>query len=179
MKNKKQPSDIKSEVINLAGMGFSRFSLSPIAGQIYALLYMSSGPVTLNDMVRELKISKGSASMNIRALESWGAVRKLWVNSDRKDYYEANPDIMTIALKRFKEGMNKRLCEFSPALERAENLIAAADNKTSAEDKKFYRERLAKLKKLFSGVQKIIEIIPDSPSDKKFKIISKIVSVLK
>ena len=82
---KKQRSDIKRDVINLAGMGFSRFSLSPIAGQIYALLYMSEGPVTLNDMVRELKISKGSASMNIRSLESWGAVRKLWVNSDRKE----------------------------------------------------------------------------------------------
>lgn len=179
MKNKKQPSDIKSEVINLAGMGFSRFSLSPIAGQIYALLYMSRSPVTLNDMVRELGISKGSASMNIRALEGWGAVRKLWFNSDRKDYYEANPDIMTIALKRFKEGMNKRIVEFSPALERAENIVSAPDNKTSAEDTEFYRERLTNIKNLFSGVQKAIKIIPDSPSDKKFKIVGKIISVLK
>jgi len=170
---------MKREVINLAGMGFSRFSLSPIAGQIYALLFMSAEPVTLNDMVRELRISKGSASMNIRALESWGAVRKVWVNSDRKDYYEANPDIMTIALKRFKEGMGKRINELAPALERAENLIAEKHNQESTEDAKFYRERLKEIKKLFSGIQKMIEIVPDSPSDKKFKIVSKIISVLK
>ncbi|MBU3956595.1 hypothetical protein KJ633_09080 [bacterium] len=176
MKKKESSSEIKSEIVNLAGMGFSRFSLSPIAGQIYALLYISPAAVTLNDMVRELKISKGSASMNIRALEAWGAVRKVWVNSDRKDYYEANPDIMTIVLKRFKEGMGKRLDELAPALEKAETLASAA---TASSEAEFYRERLAKIKKLFSGVRKLTEIIPDSASDKKFKIISKIISVLK
>ncbi|MDO9513183.1 MAG: hypothetical protein Q7J59_01045 [Elusimicrobiota bacterium] len=174
---KKQQSDIKRDVINLAGMGFSRFSLSPIAGQIYALLYMSDGPVTLNDMVRELGISKGSASMNIRILEAWGAVRKLWVNSDRKDYYEANPDIMTIALKRFKEGMVKRLDELAPALEKAGD--SDLKGGVAAKDAEFYRGRLAEIKKLMGGIRKAVEIIPESASDKKFRIISKIISVLK
>jgi len=174
---KKQRSDIKRDVINLAGMGFSRFSLSPIAGQIYALLYMSEGPVTLNDMVRELKISKGSASMNIRSLESWGAVRKLWVNSDRKDYYEANPDIKTIALKRFKEGMSKRLDELAPALEKAGDSALKGD--VPGKDAQFYRVRLNEIKKLMDALRKAVEIIPDSASDKKLEIISKIISVFK
>ncbi len=71
---------------NLAqSLGFGR-----VVGQIYGLLYFSEEPVCLNDMTEELGISKGSASMCVRQLEQWGAVRKVWVKGDRRDYYEAN-----------------------------------------------------------------------------------------
>ena len=40
-----------------------------------------------------LGISKGSASMGTRHLASWGALRKVWVPGERRDYYEVVEDL--------------------------------------------------------------------------------------
>ena len=42
--------------------------VSRVIGQLYALLFLSYKPLSLNDMVEKLKISKGNASLNIREL---------------------------------------------------------------------------------------------------------------
>jgi len=62
------------------------FGLNNIMAQLYAILYFSKEPLSLNDMLERLKISKGSVSINIRALERYGAVRRIWVKGSRKDY---------------------------------------------------------------------------------------------
>jgi HTH-type transcriptional regulator, glycine betaine synthesis regulator len=66
-------------------LGFGR-----ALGQIYAFAYLSPTPCTLDDLKDGLGISKGSASMGVRQLEQWGALRRIWIKGDRKDYYEAN-----------------------------------------------------------------------------------------
>ena len=61
-----------------------------VVGQLYAYLYFSESPCCLTDMQAALGISKGSASTNIRLLEDWGAVQRLWLKGDRRDYFRAN-----------------------------------------------------------------------------------------
>ncbi|MCD6413825.1 MAG: hypothetical protein J7L54_06750 [Elusimicrobia bacterium] len=168
--------EAKRKIVNIAGLVSSRFSLSPIAGQIYALLYVSSEPVSLNDMVRELKISKGSASTNIRALEAWGAVRKVWVNSDRKDYYEANPDIEGIALRRIREGLKKRLAEVSPHIEALEEVLKKGGK---SKETKFIAERFGKIKRIFSLIEEAAEVIPEKATAGKLAIFGKIAKLIK
>ena len=76
------------------------FGLNNIMAQLYAILYFSKKPLSLDDMVERLKISKGSASVNIRILERDGIVRRIWVKGSRKDYYEAEIDISKVILER-------------------------------------------------------------------------------
>ncbi len=64
--------------------------LGRVVGQIYAYLYFSREARGLADMQHSLHISKGAASMCVRQLEQWGAVRKVAVPGDRRDYYQAN-----------------------------------------------------------------------------------------
>jgi len=170
----KEIERLRNEIVSVAGLLFSRFSLSPIAGEIYALLYLSPAPVSLNDMVRELKISKGSASMNIRALESWDAVKKVWVNSDRKDYYEAVPDILNLALKRFKEGFSKRLNEISPKISEIDKNIQNLKNGKAPGEIQFYRKRFQEINKIHSLAESIVRNIPDEVSSKKLAVLKKL-----
>ena len=174
MKENSESKEIRDELIKLAGMTSARFSLSPIAGQIYALLYVSARPVSLNDMVKELKISKGSASTNIRALEAWGAVRKVWVSSDRKDYYEANPDITNIVFRRFKEGLGHRLSDISSALDVIEDKIKAASKKGENADIKLCGKRFEGIKNIVLTAEKILAVLPKNFPDKKFTILKKL-----
>jgi len=94
--------------IETAGHLSKSMGLSEIAGQLYAFLYLSPDPVSLNEMVDSLKISKASASVNIRALEGWGAAKKVWVKGNRRDHYAADRDIWKIATSRLKLGLQKR-----------------------------------------------------------------------
>lgn len=58
-------------------------------GQIYALLFLSDEPLSLDEISKRLGISKSNVSINIRLLEDMNLVRKVWVKGSRKDYYAA------------------------------------------------------------------------------------------
>ncbi|MFW6134257.1 MAG: GbsR/MarR family transcriptional regulator [Elusimicrobiota bacterium] len=154
----KDRNNIQLKFANAAGMLASRLSLSPIAGQIYGLLYMSPRPVSLNEMVEKLNISKGSASTNVRALESWNAVRKVWVDNTRKDYYEANPDTLSILTKRIKQGLKRRLDESKDKMEYIEKSIKKSKRLSKETD--FYKKRVDKVKQMYNKVMQFLELLP-------------------
>ncbi len=151
--NDNSKNNFQVEFANTAGMLASRFSLSPTVGQIYGLLYMSEDPVSLNEMVEKLGISKGSASVNIRILESWGAVRKVWVDNSRKDYYEANPDTLRIIGNRLKEGLKKRLGEAKQRLSSVEKKVSL-NNK----DMVFYKKRINETREMYSKIVSLLDL---------------------
>ena len=87
----------------------SLFGFSKIFGQIHAVLYLSPKPMSLNDIMNALHVSKGSISINIRELEKWGGGNRVWVKGDRRDYYEAEVDFKKIVNKRLLDAINRRL----------------------------------------------------------------------
>jgi DNA-binding transcriptional regulator GbsR (MarR family) len=97
-----------------------------VVGQIFAYLYFSEEPRTLDDMKEALGISKGSASMGVRQLEQWGAVQKIWVKGDRKDYYTANDYFGSIIRNILQDIMGKRLASMSALLADAEVQLSSA-----------------------------------------------------
>jgi HTH-type transcriptional regulator, glycine betaine synthesis regulator len=86
----------RDNFIESVGRTTQGFGLGRIIGQLYALLFFSPDPMSLDDMADELKVSKGSISTNVRELEKWGAVKQVWVKGSRKDFYEAEVDFMRI-----------------------------------------------------------------------------------
>ena len=66
------------------------FGLNRFVAQLYGVLYMSDRPLSLDELTETLEASKGNVSINIRELEKWGAVRKIWVKGSRKDYYDCH-----------------------------------------------------------------------------------------
>lgn len=94
-----------------AGNLTSSLGLGRAVGQVYAYLYFSPTPKGLADFQDALGISRGSASMVVRQLEQWGAVRKVWIKGDRKDYYEANDWLGQIARNILFDTIGKRLVQ--------------------------------------------------------------------
>lgn len=74
------------------------FGFSKIMGQLYGTLLLSPMPLSLDDMMQRLDISKASVSMNMRTLEHMGMVRQVWVRGSggRRKYYEAETDFWKI-----------------------------------------------------------------------------------
>ena len=119
---------ICDEFTEIAGQLSARLGLNRTVGQLYALLFLSNQALCLDYMAERLRISKGSASTNIRELEKWGAVRKVWVKGSRKDFYEANPDTLKIVINRFKAGIQQRLNEMLEGINRFERVISEIEN---------------------------------------------------
>ena len=127
-----------------AGLG-----LSKVASQLYALLFISTSPISLDDMVERLGVSKGNISLNIRALEKWGAVRKVWVKGEnRKDYYVAELDTFKIVAEQLKTGLTRRIDEVMEAIKKVEETMRHRAKGLNGEEKKRAREYLERIEKV-------------------------------
>lgn len=150
----------------------STLGFSKVMGQLYALLYFSEKPLSLDDMVKRLTISKGSASINIRELEEKGAVKKIWMKGSRKNFYEAEPDLWKITKNRIILSAKWRMAEVEDIIKKTEEVTRnAKKNLNSSEDKrriKFYNERLKQIKKVYKLGERILTIATKSKIIEKF-----------
>jgi len=135
-----------------AGNCAQSFGLGRVVGQIYAYLYFSREPRGLNDMQELLHISKGSASMCVRQLEGWGAVSKVWVKGDRKDYYQANDWFGKVLKNVLNDAITKRFAHREEFYRDIEGHLVDLDGH---EDAAFLKERIEHLQKFEAKAQKV------------------------
>lgn len=98
---------IKREIIQSFGEAYKAFGLSKLMGHIVALMIFSPHPLSLDDICKQLKRSKGPVSQIVRRLRDKNLIRKVWVPGSRKDYYEAHPDIFEHAFRNNFELIKK------------------------------------------------------------------------
>src|SRR5262245_44395537 len=139
---------------NMLGM------VSKVGGQIYALLFLARNPLSLDEIMEILKLSKGNISVNIRMLEGFGLVKKVWVKGTRKDYYEANRDYPRKFLKNFfdrvRSGIDDSLrvinwCKVE--FEDAANVCHAEER----EDAQFMLSQLVLLEAFYDAARRIFD----------------------
>ena len=84
-------------MIDLSARLCQLFGMPKSTGQVYGLLYLSSKPLSLDDIVEQLGISKASASLATRQLLNWGAIRQIMVLGQHRDFYEVVANISEVA----------------------------------------------------------------------------------
>ncbi len=65
-------------------------------GQIHALLLVTKDDMCADDLMAKLCMSRGNVNMNLRALEGWLLIEKVYKPGERKDYYKAEKDLSKI-----------------------------------------------------------------------------------
>ena len=82
-------------------------------GEIHALLYICGSPQCTDDVMDRLNISRGNASMSLRALCDWGIIRRLHKRGERREYFESLNDVWEmfniIAAERKRREMDPAL----------------------------------------------------------------------
>jgi len=61
--------------------------------EIHALLYITATPQCTDDVMERLHISRGNASMSLRALVDWGIIRRQHRRGERREYFESLSDV--------------------------------------------------------------------------------------
>ena len=97
------------EMVEVGGRVCQLLGLPRSTGQIFGLLYLSAEPLTLNQMSMKLSISKGSVSVGTRQLASFGAINKVWIPGDRRDFYEVIEDLGQLIRGSYNSLINPRI----------------------------------------------------------------------
>jgi HTH-type transcriptional regulator, glycine betaine synthesis regulator len=151
-------TQIWERLVDLGGRAAQRLGYSRSLGQVYTVVYLSPKPVSLQDLMDRLGISKGNASMSVRQLEAWGAVRQVWQKGERRDYYEANLDfrgILRQALAGFilprVESTGRQLGDVRAELE--------AGTAGEIEDGEFLKQRVEKLQEIQRKLASLLPLV--------------------
>lgn len=71
----------------------SAWGISRTMAEVHALLFITGAPLCTDDVMDRLQISRGNASMSLRALVDWGVVSRVHKRGDRKEYFSAEGDV--------------------------------------------------------------------------------------
>ena len=116
-----QFQEAKIKFIQTWGSLGSQWGINKTMAQIHALLMISPEALSMDDIMEELHISRGNASMNLRSLMDWGLIYKEYKPGERKEFFSAEGDMEELARKIARE-RSKR--EIKPTLRVLQEVIA-------------------------------------------------------
>lgn len=144
--------DIRNDLIHVIGEKAEKFGFSRIAGQLEGLLLFTNQPMSLDEMAERLEVSKGSVSTNIRLLERWKVVRKVYHKGARKNFYEIRGNIWDIETEIMSTIVKDEIERVKSLMSNCETDLNAVHGTTEEEN-----EEIAFLKQRFSEINEYIE----------------------
>ena len=126
-------------------------------GAIFAVLYLSPTPLSLDEIVSETGLTKGAISTEIRALARMGLVHRSTKLGDRKDYYEAEADFYAAIRSILKERQNS---EFDRAVRSVKDTLTRMDeNWVDNAEWKFIYDRVQALQEFFDAIDSLSKAV--------------------
>ena len=102
-------TEAKLQFIASWGAFGTHWGINRTMAQIHALLMVSAEPITQDDIMEQLNISRGNVNMNIRDLITWGLVDRILLSGERKEYFSAEKDTWKVATQIIKERKKREL----------------------------------------------------------------------
>lgn len=125
--------EAKRQFIQTWGQLGSEWGINRTMAQIHALLLITSKPLSTEDVMTELQVSRGNANMNLRELITWTLVYKELVPGDRKEYFVAEKDIWEIAKRVARERKRREIEPVRRVLDQLEKVENPTQDKEIAE----------------------------------------------
>lgn len=148
-------TEAKQQFIQSWGVLGSQWGINRTMAQVHALLLVASKPLSTDDIMEELSISRGNANMNIRDLMDWNLVEKVIVPGDRKEYFSAEKDIWRVAT-RIMYQRKKR--ELDPMIKVLNQLSEVEGDKRNA-DVKAFTDAVENIKKFAGQAEKTMDVM--------------------
>ncbi len=134
-------SELEKEVVNIFVRIAGLLSLPRSVGELYGVLFISPEPMCIDDLMRKLKISKGSTSQGLKILRSFGAVNPVYVAGDRRDFFTAEAELRKIVAGFVNEQIRPHLNNGKERMMRIESLLI----EETPDRKEFIAERMERL----------------------------------
>ena len=141
----------KLKYIHTWGSLATSWGVNKTMAQVHALLLVSTKPLSAEDIMDTLQISRGNVNMNVRALIDWGIVQKELVIGERKEFFVATKDIWELFKQITKERKRR---EVEPVLKILAELQEINDDSEEALE---FKKVLNDLSKVTTTVNNILD----------------------
>lgn len=148
-------TEAKQQFISSWGAFGTQWGINRTMAQIHALLLVSPDPITQDDIMEQLSISRGNVNMNIRDLISWNLVERVILPGERKEYFTAEKDIWKVATQIIRERKKR---ELDPMLKLLGQLEDVEGDKKDRDTKQFV-EMIGSIKKLGNHADKVLDVL--------------------
>ena len=143
-----EPKDINQFIEAWGAMGVL-WGINRSMARVHAFLLMQSSSIELDEVAKQLHISRGNASMCLKELRNWGLIRRMHQSGDRRDFYMVEPDVWNMF---FRIVVERKKREFDPALHSLRHLLA----ETNLEKDKKVQQRLEQMEEILSTTNGIM-----------------------
>ncbi len=125
-------------------------------GRIWALLYLSEGPLGARDIRDTLELSAGTVSMTLAELQRWGVVRRVHQPGVRAELFEAELSLWKMVSRVFRE---RELFEVKEALTALESALADLDAEPKSPRVELQRARIEALVEVARLGRGLLEVL--------------------
>ena len=145
--------EAKLKFIETWGKLGAEWGINRTMAQIHALLLVTPGELTTEEIMETLRISRGNANMTLRDLIDWGLIEKKHKAGERKEYFYADKDTWNIARQVAKE---RRKRELDPVIKILDELEKTQGDNDDIQFKTF-KKSITDINRLAKNVDKTLE----------------------
>ncbi|MGC8487372.1 MAG: GbsR/MarR family transcriptional regulator [Clostridia bacterium] len=142
----------RGELIQALGRQSAFWGVGKITGQLFAVLYLADGPLSLEEVAQALSVSKANVSVSIRTLEQLGMVRRYFRPGDRRVFFDAETNFWLIAHRLLER---RQRPAFAESFEMVEASLRLLDDAPDSRPVEFARQRVRALKAFYDELDQM------------------------
>lgn len=150
----------------------TQWGINRTMAQIHALLMTAPAPLSTDQVMEELEISRGNAHTNLKELVAWGLLRIVVKKGERKEFFEAEKDVWKIFTTVARERKRR---EIEPALGVLHGCAEASRGMNSVEGKAFH-EQMRQLEEFVGFTSKVADRVAGMKHGFAVQLASKLLS---
>jgi DNA-binding transcriptional regulator GbsR (MarR family) len=127
--------EAKQRFVEAWGTLGTNWGINRTMAQIHALLLVSNEPLSTDQIMEILDISRGNANMNLRALIDWGLAERKLKAGERMEFFAGEKDIWKVTVKIIRE---RRRREIDPLRSTLKDLKMIDDKDQKKEEYKTF-----------------------------------------
>ena len=152
----------------------SAWGISRTMAEVHALLFIT---LCTDDIMERLQISRGNASMSMRALLDWGIVERVHRRGDRKEYFKAEGDVWAMFRAIVRERMKREVDPLRAQLYEIRDQTGERAGRDPSADLLAHNKRLDELLRFFQTLEGVSNSFV-SPAGKGLQAAAKILGYI-
>jgi DNA-binding transcriptional regulator GbsR (MarR family) len=151
--NDKSTDNARSCLIRAAGWSTQDFGMGRIVGEVFAFVYLSESPVSLDEIAEKLELSKAAVSIATRQLDKLSLIVRVKNQGDRKIYYRTSDHFADSLKSGILEIIRTKLKAAEDVLNQAESFLQSGSVNS---EKQFLMQQISRARKIRNRADKIL-----------------------
>ena len=145
-------AEAKAQFIQTWGVSGASWGVSKTLAQVHALLLVSPAALSTEDLMEQLSISRGNASMTVRDLLDWGLIYKELKPGERREYFVAEKDMLQVTRCIIRARKRRELDQMKRSLDQ----LAALPGNPQDADYQTFHTVLSDIQQLATNADKVL-----------------------